>query len=72
MRSPFTPGATDIDEDVWRDLEPLDGFPKGSRSGPRIYRYDAGGRHWWVVISTSDFGDIGVGQSGPMAIEGEV
>lgn len=57
---PFKTGDYDMADEVYDALEPLDGFPKGSRGGPRIYRY---GR-WWVVVSTSDFGDLLVGPWG--------
>jgi len=59
---PFTTGDMDLPDEVYDALEPLDGFPKGSRGGSRIYRY----RQWWVAISHSDFGDIIVGAWGAL------
>lgn len=60
---PWETGSMDIPDEVYDALIPLDGFPKGSRGGPRIYRYD----RWWVSISLSDFGDLLVGPWGLMA-----
>jgi hypothetical protein len=60
---PWTTGDTDLPGPLYAALEPLDGFPKGSRGGPRIYRY----RRWWLVVSLSDFGDLVVGQWGELA-----
>lgn len=52
----------DVSDEVYAALEPMDGFPKGTRAGARPYRY----RDWWVVISLSDFGDLLVGAWGPL------
>lgn len=60
---PWETGAVDLSDEVYGALEPLDGFPKGSRGGPRIYRYE----RWWVSVSLSDFGDILVGPWGELA-----
>lgn len=60
---PFEQGDVDMDDEVYTALVPMDGFPKGSRGGPRPYRY---GR-WWVIVGLSDFGDLFVGPWGPVA-----
>ena len=62
MTPPWRTGDHDIPDEVYDALEALDGFPKGSRGGPRIYRYE----DWWVCISLSDFGDVFVGPWGPL------
>lgn len=65
--SPFVQGATSLPDDVYDALVPLDGFPKGSRGGPRPYVYeDEDGLVWWAIIGLSDVGDLTVGVSGPI------
>lgn len=59
---PWQTGDTDLSDEVYDALVPLDGFPKGTRGGPRIYRY----KDWWVCVSTSDFGDMLVGRWGDL------
>ena len=60
---PWKTGDVHLTDDVYEALVPLDGYPKGSRGGPRPYTY--GGR-WWVVLGLSDFGDLLVGAWGPI------
>lgn len=59
---PWKMGEEPSDE-MYAALEPLDGFRKGSRGGPRIYSYEG---RWWVVVTLSDFGDALVGQWGDL------
>lgn len=62
---PWNTGDMDLlSDEVYDALVPLDGFPKGSRGGPRIYSYLD---HWWVSISLSDFGDLLVGSWGELS-----
>ena len=63
---PFSTGDVDMLDEVYDLLQPLDGFPKGSRGGPRPYSITWNDRRWWVVVSLSDFGDLIVGQWGPI------
>lgn len=71
MTPPFRTGDTDMPDAVYDALVPLDGFPKGSRGGPRPYTWtDGDGRGWWVVVSVSDFGDLLVGAWGPIRAGG--
>lgn len=65
---PWRQGDTDMAEGVYEDLVPMDGYPKGSRGGSRIYNYRD---QYWVVIGHSDFGDIFVGQWGKLAPQRE-
>lgn len=63
--NPFSFGAT-LPDEIHNALVPLDGYPKGSRPGPRPYLYSNGAGVWWVIVSVTDFGDEYVGQSGPV------
>lgn len=67
--NPFAVGGH-IPDAIYDALVPLDGYPKGSRGGPRPYVYSNGAKAWWVVVSVSDFGDEFVGQSGPIYPDG--
>jgi hypothetical protein len=62
------PSGPHMSTDVYEALQPMDGYPKGTRGGPRPYRYDdPDGHAWWVIVSLSDFGDEYVGMYGPIA-----
>lgn len=62
---PWKMGDAEMSDATYDALVPLDGYPKGSRGGPRIYAYD----RWWVVVSLSDFGDLLVGQWGDLNLD---
>lgn len=61
LAPPWRTGDTDVADELFDALEPLDGFAKGSRLGPRPYGFDA----WWVVVTVDDRGRRLVGPWGP-------
>lgn len=61
---PWKTGDVELPDAVYDALVPLDGFPEGTRGGPRIYSYED---RWWVCVSLSDFGDLLVGAWGDLA-----
>jgi hypothetical protein len=61
---PWKTGEMDISDDVYGNLVPMDGYPKGTRGGPRVYNYRD---QYWVVLTHMDSGDVIVGQWGKLA-----
>lgn len=64
---PWQSGSMDISDEVYDALVPMDGYPKGSRGGSRVYNYQD---QFWLVLSHTDFGDVIVGQWGKLAPSG--
>lgn len=65
MRLPQA-GDTDLEDDVYDALVPIDGYAKGSRGGPRPFWLTVDEDRYVVVVGLSDFGDLLVGPVMPL------